>query len=98
MFIIKNKFLGIIFMNLIIFSFFYSCNTHHENTNETWSSYLGDKSVSHYSSLHQIDTNNVQQLKLAWVYHTRDASSLIHSQIECNPNDTWENKNAWKYV
>ncbi len=50
-----------------------------------WSGYLGDKSVSHYSSLQQIDTTNVQELKVAWEYHTGDADMQTHSQIECNP-------------
>jgi len=41
--------------------------------------------VSHYSSLGQIDTTNVRELKVAWIYHTGDADSSGHSQIECNP-------------
>ncbi|MGN6542696.1 MAG: outer membrane protein assembly factor BamB family protein [Ginsengibacter sp.] len=56
-----------------------------ENKYDTWSSYLGDKSVSHYSSLNEIDTNNVQQLKLAWIYHTGDTNSAVKQQIQCNP-------------
>ncbi len=68
---------------LLLFLFFCSCRENDKYS--TWSSYLGDKSVSHYSSLDQIDTNNVQQLKMAWVYHSGDANSLTHSQIECNP-------------
>ncbi len=73
----------IIFLNLLIPPFLWGCKSH--NNYETWSSYLGDKSVSHYSSLTQIDTNNVQQLKVSWIYHTGDANLLTHSQIECNP-------------
>jgi quinoprotein glucose dehydrogenase len=75
----------IIFFNLLIFSFFTGCKIDNENMYATWSSYLGDKSVSHYSSLNQIDTMNVQRLKVAWVYHTGDADIGDHSQIECNP-------------
>jgi quinoprotein glucose dehydrogenase len=71
---------------LLVFPFFYfSCNLHNEIKNETWESYLGDKAVSHFSSLKQIDTSNVQLLKVVWEYHTGDADTLTHSQIQCNP-------------
>ena len=77
----KNEALIPLYLLLFLFS---SCTLPGKKY-ETWSSYLGDKSVSHYSSLTLIDTNNVQQLKVAWEYHTGDSSSLTHSQIECNP-------------
>lgn len=76
---------GIVFLCWLIISFFTGCKFHHEIINETWANYLGDKSVSHYSSLRQIDTANVHELKVAWKYHTGDADSLTHSQIQCNP-------------
>src|SRR5690606_29034286 len=60
-----------IFLYLILL-LLYGCKPDHKN-DKNWSSYLGDKSVSHYSSLQQIDTSNVQQLKVAWEYHTGDA-------------------------
>ncbi|HKP32623.1 MAG TPA: PQQ-binding-like beta-propeller repeat protein [Chitinophagaceae bacterium] len=41
--------------------------------------------MSRYSSLTQIDTNNVTQLQIAWIYNTGDADSVNHSQIQCNP-------------
>ncbi len=84
MFIKYSWYYKIIFLSLLTFSLFFGCNSNHNN-NETWASYLGDKSVSHYSALHQIDTTNVQQLKVAWIYHTGDADTKTHSQIECNP-------------
>jgi len=40
---------------------------------------------AHYSSLVQVDTSNVQQLQVAWAYHTGDADTLHHSQIQCRP-------------
>jgi len=40
---------------------------------------------THYSPLTQIDTANVQDLQVAWTYHTGDADTLNHSQIQCNP-------------
>ena len=71
-------------LSVLIFLLFHSCKPRNED-DKNWSSYLGDKSVSHYSSLQQIDTANVRQLKVAWEYHTGDADMKAHSQIECNP-------------
>jgi quinoprotein glucose dehydrogenase len=48
-------------------------------TNE-WKEYLGGPERNHYSPLDQINKNNVQQLKVAWEYHTLDSG-----QIQCNP-------------
>lgn len=50
-----------------------------------WTAYGGNSGSLHYSSLHEIDTSNVNQLKPAWVYHTGDADTINHSQIQCNP-------------
>jgi len=48
-------------------------------TNE-WKEYLGGPERNHYSPLDQINKNNVQQLKIAWEYHTGDSG-----QVQCNP-------------
>lgn len=45
----------------------------------------GNAGVNKYSSLSQIDTSNVQQLQVAWVYHTKDMDTAAYSQIQCNP-------------
>jgi len=50
-----------------------------------WEIYGGSKNSIRYSSLTQVDTGNVHQLKIAWVYHTGDADTASHSQIQCNP-------------
>ena len=76
----------LIFLNLSHFFLFMRLRAHDEVENKTWSSYLGDKAVSHYSSLNEIDTSNVQQLKVAWEYHTGDANPTASSQIQCNPD------------
>jgi quinoprotein glucose dehydrogenase len=47
--------------------------------------YGGTKSAVHYSSLKEVDTGNVINLKVAWVYHTNDIDTSAHSQMECNP-------------
>ncbi|MBC7888732.1 MAG: PQQ-binding-like beta-propeller repeat protein [Ferruginibacter sp.] len=50
---------------------------------EQWESYGGGNDKIQYSSLIQIDTNNVQQLVKAWIYHTGDADP--GSQMQVNP-------------
>lgn len=85
MLIKHSKYCRRISLYLLILLFFCSCQLQHENKYGAWNSYLGDKTVSHYSSLDQIDTSNVQQLKVAWEYHTGDANSETHTQIQCNP-------------
>lgn len=81
---IKHNVYHTIRLGLLLF-ILYGCSSNQKDKYNTWNSYLGDKTVSHYSSLDQIDTSNVQQLKIAWIYHTGDADTLRHSQIQCNP-------------
>lgn len=50
-----------------------------------WPQYKGSNENIHYSSLSQVDTVNVKQLRIAWTYHSRDADTVFHSQIQCNP-------------
>lgn len=56
-----------------------------DDDNTGWQIYGGSKKSQHYSSLTQIDTGNVKNLQVAWVYHTRDADAKAFSQIQCNP-------------
>lgn len=63
---------------LIIFS----CKQ--ENKNYTsWEVYGGGKENIHFSSLTQIDTHNIHQLKKVWEYSTGDAEKF--TQIQVNP-------------
>ena len=73
-----------ILLLVFISTFSVSCGRKDEEFN-SWKVYGGSKENIHYSSLVQIDTNNVQQLKVAWQYHTMDADTANHSQIQCNP-------------
>lgn len=50
-----------------------------------WDIVGGNVNGNKYSSLAQIDTSNVHLLEVAWEYHTRDADTAAHSQIQCNP-------------
>jgi quinoprotein glucose dehydrogenase len=63
---------------IIIITFLYACKSPVE-----WTNYGGNKANNHYSSLAQIDTNNVSSLKKAWEYHTGDADDK--TQIQVNP-------------
>ena len=65
---------------LILFGF--SCSSKKNYT--TWSSYNGSPENIHYSSLKQIDTSNVKNLQVAWIYQTGDADTVHNSQIQCN--------------
>jgi quinoprotein glucose dehydrogenase len=51
----------------------------------SWNIAGGNATGNKYSSLTQIDTNTVSQLEIAWEYHTGDADTAAHSQIQCNP-------------
>ncbi|MBW7891668.1 MAG: pyrroloquinoline quinone-dependent dehydrogenase [Chitinophagaceae bacterium] len=62
-----------------------SCTNKQPVKDTDWDSYLGDKSVSHFSTLNQIDTNNVQKLVPVWTYHSGDTNQQSASQIQCNP-------------
>jgi len=61
-----------------------ACSTKN-NLYNSWSVTGGSKENIRYSSLTQIDTSNVKQLQIAWTYHTGDADTANHSQIQCNP-------------
>ena len=57
---------------------------HRQDPYTTWETYQGDPGSNQYSSLAQINKNNVNQLKVAWAYQTGD-SLRKQSQIQCNP-------------
>ena len=49
-----------------------------------WRAHGADSGHTQYSSLDQITTGNVSQLKVAWTYHAGDMREG-RSQIQCNP-------------
>lgn len=65
--------------------FLFGCNNLVKRQSVDWPNYLGDKHSSHYAALREIDTNNVEKLRVAWIYHTGDAGTSRHSEIQCNP-------------
>lgn len=50
-----------------------------------WPTHGGNPAHTQYSPLAQINTANVNRLKVAWVYHTGDKRDDNRSQIQCNP-------------
>jgi len=74
--------LAILFITTIVTV---SCKTSVKESYKNWNVYGGTKSALHYSSLKEVDTNNVTSLKVAWMYHTNDVDTSAHPQIECNP-------------
>src|ERR1043166_7243675 len=66
--------------------FLFSCTSDHSaSAYNGWEKAHGNSDGNHYSSLTAIDTNNVQQLQVAWTFHTGDEDTMAHSQIQCNP-------------
>ena len=76
---ITYRFILIIFCSIGIFS----CDSR-KDANQSWETYQGDPGSNQYSSLSQINKNNVDQLDVAWVYQTGDNLNK-QSQIQCNP-------------
>ncbi len=60
-----------------------SCHSAGTGKYREWNVYGGSKEAIHYSSLTQVDTSNVQELKPAWIYHTGDSDP--GSQVQVNP-------------
>lgn len=71
-------------LSLLLSLLLLSCQ-HPTNENVDWASYLGGDDTNHYSSLDQINKENVQQLEVAWVYNSGDKDENDRSQIQCNP-------------
>lgn len=69
----------------LVFSLLLCSCTGDGNDFITWSSYRGDRGNTAYSSLDQINRENVARLQVAWTYHTGDAEKGNRSTIQCNP-------------
>ena len=72
----------ILFASLFVFS----CKKKESlYSKENWASYLGDKSVSHYSELDQITKKKVIKLRQVWAYDGGNKDETDRTQIQCNP-------------
>lgn len=61
-----------------------SCANKGKN-NSTWEVTGGSKGNIRYSSLDQIDTANVKNLEVAWVYESEEGDPEKFGPMECNP-------------
>jgi quinoprotein glucose dehydrogenase len=68
---------------IFFFAVLASCNYYSGKNYSDWKVYGGNKENNHYSSLKQVDTDNVTHLKIAWEYHSGDGDSM--TQIQVNP-------------
>ncbi|MFN7930228.1 MAG: PQQ-binding-like beta-propeller repeat protein [Blastocatellia bacterium] len=75
-------FLLLFLVTLTVFALRPSFSTAATNPNE-WPSYGGNLENTHFSTLKQINRENVKQLAVAWTYDTRDA--FEGSEMQCNP-------------
>jgi len=83
---IKISSLKILPASLIIALTWIACNNNKQDIDYSgWQKAHGNSNGNKYSSLTQIDTTNVAQLQIAWQFHTGDADTAAHSQIQCNP-------------
>lgn len=72
-------------LTCIALFFFIACNNNTATDFSEWKMAGGNYTGNKYSSLTQVDTSNVAQLQVAWEFHTNDADTAAHSQIQCNP-------------
>lgn len=72
------------FVPVLLLAALFSCKPH-PPARDTWTMYNGSQDAQKYSSLAQIDTSNVSTLRPLWTYHTGDADTAAHSEIQCNP-------------
>lgn len=66
-----------------------ACHISKKNTiaysGSNWKDYAGDNTKSRYSTLKQINRQNVSKLKVNWTFRSGDFSQDLKTTIECNP-------------
>lgn len=70
---------------MLISMVFNSCSDSGENDYSAWTSYGGTKDANRYSSIDQINLDNVANLKEAWIFNTGDKDTANRSEMQCNP-------------
>ncbi|HMP31604.1 MAG TPA: PQQ-binding-like beta-propeller repeat protein, partial [Saprospiraceae bacterium] len=67
---------------LFLIFIFISCSQKQELTNTSeWREYLGGGDKNHYSTLNQINKENIDQLSVAWTYSTPDSGQIQANAI-----------------
>ena len=73
----------------VLFFYISGCSSPREKdltgAGKDWPVYMADNFSSHYSNLDQITRDNIDNLELAWQYHSEDSIPGEHTQIQCNP-------------
>lgn len=62
-----------------------ACNEGANEDYSGWQTYAGTQDGIRYSSLDQITTANVSQLRVAWTFSSHDADTGNRTQNQCNP-------------
>ncbi|MEO6000098.1 MAG: pyrroloquinoline quinone-dependent dehydrogenase, partial [Chitinophagaceae bacterium] len=75
----KNNLIWLIVSRALVLVLLIGCREK-GTENVDWPKYLGDYEMSHYSTVSQINKDNVNQLEIAWQYNTRDTGDF-----QCNP-------------
>jgi quinoprotein glucose dehydrogenase len=66
--------------------FIHSCRSDPNSVGATWRVYKADAASSSYSSLRQINRDNVGQLEVVWIFEPADAPpGMRPGKYECNP-------------
>lgn len=71
------------FILLFLLTMLYSCQ-HSETSYEGWNEYLGGKDRNHYTTLDQINAENLDELKVAWIYNAPDTGQMQMNPIIAN--------------
>ncbi|MFO7256226.1 MAG: PQQ-binding-like beta-propeller repeat protein [Bacteroidota bacterium] len=82
---ISRRILGCVVVGCL-FAGVVSCDSGDEREGDTWRVYKADAASSSYSSLAQINKDNVGQLEIAWTFDPADAlPGMRLGKYECNP-------------
>lgn len=76
------RFIAVLLLSLTLLT---RCQQKSKTDYDGWKMVGGNPSGNKYSTLSEIDTSNVENLKIAWEYHAGDVDTAAHSQIQCNP-------------
>lgn len=79
----KNS--SILFFSVVLLSCHGSRRTVSFYSAENWTEYAGDNTKSRYSTLSQVNKENVSQLKVSWTYRTGDYNPDLKTTLQCNP-------------
>ncbi len=74
------------YFSLILLVAFMGCQVSPKTVPDSdWAHYQGDPGSNQFSTLEQINVNNVSELEVAWIYNSGDGDGDGRSQIQCNP-------------